>query len=94
VYFFSPSPTGSLDIIFSCCYHPRVLHGASELALVVCMVELHGHDGVVLSILASLTRDMCISMSKEDFQAQGVCLLGGCCRFRLWDTLGRKVVIG
>lgn len=24
----------------------------------------------------------------------GLCLLGGCCRFRLWDTLGRKVVIG
>jgi hypothetical protein len=90
IFSLSPSPTGSLDIIFSCCYHPRVLHGASELAL---YGRLHGHDGVVLSILASLTRDMWMSMSMEDFKHR-MCLLGGCCRFRLWDTLGRKVVIG
>jgi hypothetical protein len=73
--FFLP-PTGSLDIIFSCCYHPRVLHGASELALVVCMVELHGHDGVVLSIFG-ISHERYVYIDEQGRFSSTGCVLAG-----------------
>jgi hypothetical protein len=76
VYFLSPSPTGSLDIIFSCSYHPRVLHGASELALVVCMVELHGHDGVVLSIFG-ISHERYVYIDEQGRFSSTGCVLAG-----------------
>ena len=68
--YFLPSPSGSLDIIFSYRYHhPRVLHGASELAL---YDRLYGHDGVVLSIFWYLLREICGVGVYGRVRAQGV----------------------